>query len=129
MYYVVLDYGIAHSPHGPCPLDPCAIADGKFVAQEYLANTADSTYHQPVPTSPYAFLPSAADRVPASTSQTLGYTDGLFIPGGQGQTLSVTSNNGVSCLYNQLLFLQRNFKTMLCYQRYNCIVQFHGSKN
>lgn len=42
MYYVVPDYGIAHSPHGPCPLDPCAIADDKFVrAQEYLANTAE----------------------------------------------------------------------------------------
>ncbi|KAG8067254.1 hypothetical protein GUJ93_ZPchr0005g15978 [Zizania palustris] len=75
MYYVVPDYGVeygtAHSPHGPYLSDSGAIADGTFVGnQEYLANTAESTNYQPVPTSPFAFLPSVVDAAPASTSQT-----------------------------------------------------------
>ncbi|PUZ64163.1 hypothetical protein GQ55_3G121500 [Panicum hallii var. hallii] len=96
MYYVVPEYGIAHSPHGPHPLHPYAIGDGRFVrTQEYRAETVEHTYHQPVPAPHYAALPSAADRTPATTAQSLAYTNGLFVPGGYQQTVA-TSERGVA---------------------------------
>ncbi|KAL5655482.1 hypothetical protein ACJX0J_034801, partial [Zea mays] len=102
MYYVVPNYGIAHSPHGPHPLHPCAIGDGRFVrTQEYYSETVEHTYQQPVPTSYCSIRPSAADRTPASTAQSLGYTNDLFVPGGLRQTVSVTSERGVA--WNQSL--------------------------
>ncbi|RLN28912.1 uncharacterized protein C2845_PM05G12630 [Panicum miliaceum] len=97
MYYVVPEYGIAHSPHGPHPLHPCAIGDGRFVrTQEYRAETVEHTYHQPVPAPHYAALPSAADMTPATTAQSLAYTNGLFVRGGHQQTVAVTSERGVA---------------------------------
>jgi hypothetical protein len=102
MYYVVPNYGIGHSPHGPHPLQPCAIGDGRFVrTQEYHAETVEHTYHQPVPTPHCSARPSAADRTPANTAQSLDYTNGLFVPGGFQQTVSVTSERGVA--WNQSL--------------------------
>ncbi|KAL6607793.1 hypothetical protein ACP70R_040856 [Stipagrostis hirtigluma subsp. patula] len=95
MYYVVPDYGIAHSPHGPQPLPPCAVANGRFVgAQEYCPDTVERTYHQPVPTSHYQALPSEAERTIASTSHSLANTNGLFVPGVLGQTVPVASESG-----------------------------------
>uniref|UniRef100_A0ACD5TWX7 Uncharacterized protein n=1 Tax=Avena sativa TaxID=4498 RepID=A0ACD5TWX7_AVESA len=92
-YYVFPGYGIAHSPLGPYPSEPRGIADGRFPGgQEYLANTADITYHQPVPTPRYDVLPSAPQWGLASTSRTLTYTDNLFIPSGQGQSFPVAWN-------------------------------------
>lgn len=97
MYYVVPNYGITHSPHGLHPLHPCAIGDGRFVrTQEYHAETVERTYHQPVPMPHCSARPSAADRIPASIAQSLGYTNGLFVPGGLRQTVSVTSERGVA---------------------------------
>ncbi|OQU77485.1 uncharacterized protein LOC8071196 [Sorghum bicolor] len=102
MYYVVPNYGIEHSPHGSHPLHPCAIGDGRFVrTQEYHAETVEHTYHQPIPMPYCSAHPSAADRTPASTAQSLGYTNGLFVPGGLRQTVSVTSERGVA--WNQSL--------------------------
>ncbi|CAN6353854.1 unnamed protein product [Urochloa humidicola] len=100
MYYVVPEYGMVHSPHGPHPLHPCAIGDGRFVrTQEYRAETVEHTYHQPVSTPHYASLPSTADRTPATTAQSLAYTNGLFVPGGLQQTVAVASESGVA--FNQ----------------------------
>ncbi|KAG2624808.1 hypothetical protein PVAP13_3KG220427 [Panicum virgatum] len=97
MYYVVPEYGIAHSPHEPDPLHPCAIGDGRFVrTQEYRAETVEHTYYQPVPVPHYAALPSAADRTPATTAQSLAYANGLFVPCGHKQTVAVTSERGVA---------------------------------
>lgn len=96
-YYVVPDYGITHSPIGPYPSEPSVIADGRFVgAQGYLASTTDSTYHQPVPTTPYDAHPFAAQWGPATTSQTLTYTDSLFIPSGQDQSIPVAPNKNIT---------------------------------
>ncbi|CAM0957619.1 unnamed protein product [Alopecurus aequalis] len=96
-YYVVPGYGIAHSPLGPYPSEPCVIPDGRFGgAQEYLAKTADITYHQPVPTPRYDVLPSAAQWGLASMSQTLKYTDSLFISSGQGPSFPVASQKGIT---------------------------------
>ncbi|TKW07042.1 hypothetical protein SEVIR_7G281501v4 [Setaria viridis] len=97
MYYVIPEYGIAHSPHGPHLLHPCAIGDGSSVrTQEYRAETVEHTYHQPVPTPHYPALPSAVDRTPATTAQSLAYTNGLFVPGGLKQTVAVASESGVA---------------------------------
>lgn len=96
-YYVVPDYGIAHSPLGPYPSEHCAIADGRFArSQEYLAKTADIACHQPVPIPHYDVLPSAAQWGPASTSQTLTCNDSLFIPTDQGQSFPVAPKKGMT---------------------------------
>lgn len=100
MYYVVPDYGIAHSPHGPHPLHP-AIGDGRFVrTQEYHAETVEHRYHQ-LPMSHCSVRPSEADSSPASTTQSLGYANGLFVPHGLRQSVSVTSERAVA--WNQSL--------------------------
>ncbi|CAL4902812.1 unnamed protein product [Urochloa decumbens] len=97
MYYVAPEYGIAHSPHGLFPLHPCAIGDGRFVrTQEYRAETVERTYHQPVSTPHYASLPSTSDRTAATTTQSLAYTNGLFVPGGLQQTVAVASESGAA---------------------------------
>jgi hypothetical protein len=96
MYYVVPDYGIAHPPHGPHLLHPCAIGDGSTGrTQEHRAETVNHTYHQPVPTPHYPALPSAVERIPATTAQSLAHTNGLFVPGGLKQT-AVASESGVA---------------------------------
>uniref|UniRef100_A0A452Y332 Uncharacterized protein n=1 Tax=Aegilops tauschii subsp. strangulata TaxID=200361 RepID=A0A452Y332_AEGTS len=98
-YYVVPDYGIAHSPRprGPYPSEHCAIADGRFArSREYLAKTADIVCHQPVPIPHYDVLPSAAQWGPASTSQTLMCNDSLFIPTDQGQSFPVVPKKGIT---------------------------------
>ncbi|KAF8727096.1 hypothetical protein HU200_019601 [Digitaria exilis] len=95
--YVVPDYGIAHSPHGPHAFRPCAIGDGRFIrTQEYRTETMEHTYHQPVPTPQYAAFPTAAIRTPATAAQSLAYTNGLFVPGGLQQTVPVASERGVA---------------------------------
>ncbi|CAN6336379.1 unnamed protein product [Urochloa humidicola] len=97
MYYVVPEYGIAHSPQGPHPLHPCAVGDGRFVrTQEYCGKTVEHTYHQPVSTPHYASLPSTADRTPATTAQSLAYTNDLFVPGRLQQTVAGASESGVA---------------------------------
>ncbi|KAM0891439.1 hypothetical protein ACQ4PT_026404 [Festuca glaucescens] len=91
-YFVIPHYGISHSPLAPYPPEPCAVADHRFAgAQEYLAKTADVTYHQPVPTPRYDVVPSAPHWGLASMSKTLTYTDSLFIPSGQGPSFPVAS--------------------------------------
>ncbi|KAE8803536.1 hypothetical protein D1007_20564 [Hordeum vulgare] len=96
-YYVVPDYGIAHSPRGPSPSEHCAIADGRFSrSQEYLAKTADIARNQPFPIPHYDVLPSAAQWGPASTSQALRCNDSLFIPIDQGQSFPVAPKKGIT---------------------------------
>ncbi|EMS48415.1 hypothetical protein TRIUR3_29992 [Triticum urartu] len=96
-YYVVPDYGIAHSPRGPYPSEHCTIADGRFArSREYLAKTADIACHQPVPIPHYDVLPPAAQWGPASTSQTLTFNDSLFIPTDQGQSFPVVPKKGIT---------------------------------
>ncbi|KAJ1261831.1 hypothetical protein BS78_09G060400 [Paspalum vaginatum] len=104
MYYVVpdADYGITFSPHGPQPLHPCAIGDGRFVRnQDYCAETVKHTYQQPVPTSYHAALPSVAERTPDSTAHSLAYTNGLFVPDGFRQNASAASERGAAWNHSQ----------------------------
>lgn len=95
--YVVPEYGIAHSPHGPRAFHPCAIGDGRFIrTQGYHTETVEHTFHQPVPTPHHAAFPTMADRTPVTTAQSLAYTNGLFLPGGLQQTVPVASERGVA---------------------------------
>ncbi|WVZ96587.1 hypothetical protein U9M48_042203, partial [Paspalum notatum var. saurae] len=104
MYYVVpdADYGITLSPHGPQPLHPWAIGDGRFVrTQDYCAETVKHTYHQPVPTSHHAAFPSVAERTPDSTAHSLAYTNGLFVPDAFRQNVSAASERGAAWNHSQ----------------------------
>uniref|UniRef100_K3YE60 Uncharacterized protein n=1 Tax=Setaria italica TaxID=4555 RepID=K3YE60_SETIT len=77
--------------------------DGSSVrTQEYRAETVEHTYHQPVPTPHYPALPSAVDRTPATTAQSLAYTNGLFVPGGLKQTVAVASESGTTALASSM---------------------------
>ncbi|KAM0906921.1 hypothetical protein ACQ4PT_016458 [Festuca glaucescens] len=96
-YFVIPHYWISHSPLAPYPPEPCVVADRRFAgAQEYLAKTADVTYHQPVHIPCYDVLPSAPHWGLASTSKTLTYTDSLFIPSGQVPSFPVASEKGIT---------------------------------
>ncbi|TVU17433.1 hypothetical protein EJB05_33470 [Eragrostis curvula] len=94
MCYVVPAY--THPPHGPHPLLPFSIANGRTAGtQNHHADSVEHPYYQKVYSSHYAVLPSAADMAPTSTTQPL--TDsGFFPPCVSGQTVDATSERDVA---------------------------------